>query len=186
MHLALGHYYFPLQNKVPSCPLLTATPPRRSLLISTTSWILPQRPTYFHNTSKKQDRSHSSESKSSIQWLEAKAKASAGRVAAQKIPGRRVRNHTAQRLACRCVIPPWCIVFSVVTRPPICYPRLHYYRIHSERASTRFAKDQATLIQGYCRLYFKSTSSLPRIRLEDFLHMRQCHDVDIIRSLSHS
>ena len=137
MHPALGHYYFPLQNKVPSCPL--SLPPHHRVV----HYLSPPPPLGFRHNAQltstihppKKIRSSSSKSKSSIQWLEAKAKALAERVAAQKIPGRRVRNHTARRLACRCVIPPWCIMFALVMRPPICDPRLH--RIHSEEAPRR-------------------------------------------------
>jgi hypothetical protein len=140
----LGCYFLPLQNKVQvlSCPLsLPPLQPRRHYVHHHHHhhFHLDQ---HNHFSNKSTTKSDFSKSTSTIKWLEAKAKASAEKVVAQRIRVRRVRNPTARRLACRFVCPLFCITFSLSRRLSICDLRLHRSRIYcseNDSGSTRFA-----------------------------------------------
>lgn len=116
----LGCYFLPLQNKVPSCPpSLPITPPRRHYKSP------PQSPDFVisnHRLRQHKDNTpttdlHFLHSTFKTQWLAVKAKVLAAKVVVQRIRHRRVRNHTAQRLAYRFVYPLLRITFFLSTRP---------------------------------------------------------------------
>jgi hypothetical protein len=102
------------QSSLP-CPFSSAnttttptTPARRHICLhhhhhhNTTTRLLHRNKT--HSTTYRRELYLIHESISTIQWLEAKAKASVEREVARRIRVQRVRNLTARRLACRFVL----------------------------------------------------------------------------------
>jgi hypothetical protein len=140
---------------------------------TTTTGIPSLQHNHFRN--KSTTRSDFSKSTSTIKWPEVKAKASAEKVVAQRIRVLRVRNPTAQRLACRSV----CHIF-LVTFAFRCDPRSEIFDLTTLASIVqRMAAARRVLLTSGCagaelsRVEHSRESNSPRVRFEALPQTRQ-------------
>jgi hypothetical protein len=140
---------------------------------TTTGGIPSLQHNHFHN--KSTTKSDCSKSTSTRKWLEAKAKASAAKVVAQRIRVRRVRNPTAQRLACRFV----CHIF-LATFAYRCDPRSEIFDFTTLASVVQqTAAARRVLLTSGCagaelsRAEHSRESNSPRVRFEAIPQTRQ-------------